>query len=63
IIGVDINPSKRGKFVSGVGTPIVGPEDLRELSPSLVVLMNPIYRDEVAAMLRPIAPEAELLTA
>lgn len=44
---VDVNPRKQGRFVAGTGQPIVSPEFLKEYRPDLVVVMNPIYRDEV----------------
>lgn len=60
---VDINPAKHGKFVSGTGTPIVGPDDLSERDPGVVVLMNPAYAGEVGGALRAVAPGADLVLA
>ncbi len=48
---VDINPAKQGRFVPGTGHPIVAPEALAARGVRNVVLMNPAYRKEVAAML------------
>jgi hypothetical protein len=48
---VDINPHKQGKFVPGSGHRIVSPDFVREYQPSLVFLMNPIYRTEVSEQL------------
>ncbi|MDH3628250.1 MAG: class I SAM-dependent methyltransferase [Acidobacteriota bacterium] len=48
---VDVNPHKQGKFAPGTGHPIVSPADLRELRPQTVLVMNPLYRDEIAGML------------
>ncbi|NNC92782.1 MAG: methyltransferase domain-containing protein [Acidimicrobiia bacterium] len=48
---VDINPRKHGKHVPGTGQPVVGPEDLVDSPPDVVLVMNPIYRDEIAAQL------------
>ena len=48
---VDRNPHKRGRFVPGTGQPIVAPADLVAQPPDLVLVMNPLYRDEVAAEL------------
>lgn len=45
--GVDINPHKHGYFLPGTGLPVVGPEFLAEYRPDLVVIMNPIYREEI----------------
>lgn len=49
---VDINPFKRGKWQAGTGHPIVGPDDLPGLRPGVVVVMNPIYVEEIGAELR-----------
>jgi len=57
---VDVNPSKRGKFVAGTGHPIVAPDDLRDEPVDFVVLMNPIYEDEVRANLQTVCPGATL---
>lgn len=46
---VDINPRKTGRFVPGTGHEIVAPNAVRELRPDVVILMNEIYRDEIAA--------------
>jgi SAM-dependent methyltransferase len=44
---VDINPHKQGSFIPGTGQRIIAPEELRDLRPDAVILMNPIYQDEV----------------
>jgi SAM-dependent methyltransferase len=49
---VDVNPRKHGTFLAGSGHPIVAPEALREVSTDAVVVMNPIYRAEIAGDLR-----------
>lgn len=49
---VDINPHKWGRFVAGTGHEIVGPRQLAELRPDVVVVMNPVYAEEIAADLR-----------
>ena len=46
---VDINPHRQGYFMPATGHRIVGPQDLVELKPDVVIVMNPIYRDEIAA--------------
>ena len=60
---VDINPKKRGKFVAGTGQPIIAPEELIESRPSTVVIMNPAYRTEVAAVLSELGLKPRLLIA
>jgi SAM-dependent methyltransferase len=49
---VDINPRKQGMFVAGAGQEIVPPERLREFRPDWIILMNPIYREEIGGMAR-----------
>ncbi len=48
---VDINPRKHGMFVAGTGQKIVPPDFLRGYQPDLVLIMNPIYRNEIQQML------------
>jgi hypothetical protein len=59
---VDINPHRQGRFMVGTGHPIVGPAALREARPTTVVVMNPIYRQEVADLLAGLDLRPELLT-
>jgi SAM-dependent methyltransferase len=60
---VDINPHKQGKHLPGTGQPLVAPEFLQEFRPDIVVLMNPIYHDEVQAHLRKLGVSATILPA
>ena len=46
---VDINPHKQGKWLPGASVVVREPAHLRELRPDLVIVMNPVYRDEIAA--------------
>ena len=48
---VDINPRKHGKHIPGSAQPVVGPEDLAAQPPATVLVMNPVYREEIAAIL------------
>ncbi len=56
---VDINPNKQGMFMAGTGHRIVGPDFLRDYRPDLVVIMNPVYVEEIRHMLEDmdLAPE------
>lgn len=60
---VDINPKKRGKFVAGTGQPIVAPERLAARPPATVVIMNPVYETEIAAQLRELGLDPQLVVA
>ena len=48
---VDINQVRQGRFMPGVGAPIVAPRDLPSLAPDHVIIMNPIYKEEIRAEL------------
>jgi SAM-dependent methyltransferase len=48
---VDINPHKHGKFVPGSGHEVRNPEELKDFHPDCVILMNPVYKEEVRKML------------
>ena len=56
---VDINPRKRGTFLPGSGHQVIAPGDLGEVKPDLVVVMNPVYTEEVRGELnrRGLRPE------
>ena len=59
---VDINPHRQGRFMVGTGHPIVGPAALKDVAPTTVIVMNPIYRQEVADLLAGLGLRPELLT-
>jgi SAM-dependent methyltransferase len=59
---VDINPHRCGHFMSGTGHPIVAPAELETLKPDVVIVMNPVYRDEIVADLRKLDLEPDVLT-
>jgi hypothetical protein len=58
---VDINPHKHGKFMPGTGHPIVGPDNLTEYQPTHVIVMNPVYCDEIGRDLEKRSIDAEML--
>jgi hypothetical protein len=57
---VDINPRKHGKYVPGTGQEIVAPERLREIRPDLVIVMNPVYLEEIRGSVRELGIDAEI---
>jgi len=59
---VDINPHKHGRFMPGTGHPIVGPDALAEYRPTHVIVMNPVYCDEIGRDLERLSIDAEMLT-
>lgn len=58
---VDINPHKRGRHAPGTGQRIVGPADLAEDPPEHVIVMNPLFSEEIGARLRQQGVQAEVL--
>lgn len=58
---VDVNPHKQDCFVAGTGHPIVAPAQLVPREVRNVVLMNPNYRQENAAMLSAMGCTARLV--
>lgn len=60
---VDINPHKQGKFIPGTGHEIVPPEALKEISPDLVIVMNPVYTGEIWEKVKEMGIKCRILTA
>ena len=60
---VDISPHKQGNYISGTGQKILAPEALLEVRPDFLILMNPIYRDEVEQIVAQLGLAPRLLTA
>lgn len=60
---IDVNPAKQGHFVAGTGQPIVGPERLRGEPPDTVIVMNPVYFEEIRSRLGSLGIHPEFLLA
>jgi SAM-dependent methyltransferase len=60
---VDLNPRKHGRFLPGSGAQVVAPEFLRTYRPDRVILMNAVYREEVAGLLASFGRVPALVTA
>ena len=58
---VDINPHRQGYYMPTTGQRIVSPETLKEYRPDVVIIMNAIYREEIAADLDRMALRPEIL--
>jgi len=59
---VDINPYRYGSYMAGTGQEIVAPEFLREYNPDMVIIMNPIYYDEIKQDLNRMGLNPHLVT-
>jgi len=44
---IDINPHRHGKYMPGSGHRIISPDELAASPPDVVLVMNPIYDDEI----------------
>lgn len=58
---VDLNVHKQGKYVPGTGHQVVSPDHLRQDHPDIVIVMNPIYTDEIARSLASMGIKATLV--
>jgi len=45
---VDINPHKANSFMPVSGQKIIAPNDLGDINPDLVIIMNPVYEAEIS---------------
>lgn len=48
---VDINPYRQGCYMVGTAQPIVAPGELTQNPPAAVIIMNPVYREEISGEL------------
>jgi hypothetical protein len=60
-LGVDVNPRKHGKHVPVSGQPVIGPQAIEAAGVSHVIVLNPMYEDEITASLRSSGLEVEVL--
>lgn len=58
---VDINPHKHGKYMAGTGQQIVPPEFLRDYRPDIIILMNPIYKQEIQQTVKELGLSPEFI--
>jgi hypothetical protein len=59
---VDINPYRHGKYMPGTGQEIVSPQFLTQYRPQKVIVMNPIYCEEIQRDLDRLSVNADLLS-
>jgi len=58
---VDINPKRVGSYIPGAGKQIVSPGFMKKFKPEVVFVMNPVYCDEIGAMLKGMGVTAQLI--
>ena len=59
---VDINPFKHGKYLPGTRHRVVAPDLLRADPPDTVIVMNPVYQEEIGAQLAGMGLSPELVS-
>ena len=59
---IDINPRKQGKFIPGSGQEIVSPERMNDYQPDVVIVMNPLYQEEIQSSLHGLGLDAQVVT-
>jgi SAM-dependent methyltransferase len=59
---VDINTFRQGSYIAGTGQKIVSPEFMVEYKPDVVIVMNPVYHDEIKSMLEGMKLKPEIVT-
>ncbi len=59
---VDINPHKHGKYIAGSGQMIMPPEHLIKYRPDIIIVMNPIYLEEIGRHVKQMNLSTELMT-
>ncbi len=58
---VDVNPYRQGFYMAGTGQKIVAPDFLKKYKPDIVIVMNPIYLDEIQEDLKKIGLFPEII--
>jgi len=58
----DINPYKNGMYMAGTGQRIVSPDFLQKYKPDTVIVMNPMYVEEIRQDLNRMGLFAEIIT-
>jgi SAM-dependent methyltransferase len=58
---VDIDPRKQGRFLPGTGHGIVAPETLCARPVQQIIVMNPVYMEEIRANVRALGLELDLI--
>ncbi|WP_236545102.1 class I SAM-dependent methyltransferase [Tropicimonas marinistellae] len=58
---IDINPHKQNRFLPGTGALVSAPEMLSKSPPDTVIVMNPVYLDEIGRSLADMGLSPELV--
>jgi hypothetical protein len=60
---IDVNPHKQGRFAPGTATPILAPEELRGQPVESIIVMNPLYREEITSLVAELGFTPEIAVA
>jgi len=60
---VDVNPGKQNRFAPGTGQQIIAPALLEQYRPDSVIVMNPLYLEEIRRMLKQLEIKADVIRA
>jgi SAM-dependent methyltransferase len=60
---VDVNPNKYGKFIPGTAHQVVPPNFLKKYQPDIIIVMNPVYKDEIENIVTRMNLRQSILTA
>lgn len=60
---VDVNTHKQGRFAPGTGTPVLAPDTLRNRPVEAIIIMNSLYRDEIAGIAAALGLVPEIVVA
>lgn len=63
VAAVDVNPHKRGFFMPGTAHEVIAPEQLVDSGPDIIVVMNPIYVEEIRTQLAGLGLTPEIVSA
>jgi SAM-dependent methyltransferase len=58
---VDLNPAKQGRHLGGSGHKVVSPEAAGAIAPTTILVMNPVYEQEIGDHIRRLGWPAEIV--
>ncbi len=58
---VDINPRLWGTYIPATGQPVVAPAEIVHRPPDVVIVMNPVYLEEISQEVRSLGVSADLV--
>jgi len=48
---IDINPHKQRRYAPGTSQQVVSPDRLTDICPEVIIVMNPLYLEEISKMI------------